>query len=154
MKSSHPVLAAMAFAAAGALWLLPAQAQVYKCVDASGKTLYLQSPCPAGAKSSTVRTPPPAASAAAPSKPGASPEMEFRKRQQEKAEAEKKTGEQTAEAKTKQENCQRAKQNAAQIQAGGRLSRFTEKGEREYLNDAEIEQEKARARSLLEQWCS
>lgn len=154
MKPSHPTLAAAALAAAGALWLLPAQAQVYKCVDASGKTLYLQSPCPAGAKSSTVRTPPPATSAAAPAKPGASPEMDFRKRQQEKADAEKKAAEQTAEAKTKQENCQRAKQNAAQIQAGGRLSRFTEKGEREYLDDAQIEQEKARAKSLLDQWCS
>ena len=32
----------------GALLAAPASAQVYKCVDASGKTVYLQQPCPAG----------------------------------------------------------------------------------------------------------
>jgi len=36
------------------LWAAGAQAQVYKCIDASGKTTYLQSPCPAGAKSSAI----------------------------------------------------------------------------------------------------
>lgn len=154
MRTWTTALASLAVAGISALWLQAAHAQVFKCVDAGGKTIYLQTPCPSGAKSSTVRTPPPATSSAAPAKPGASPDMDFRKRQQEQADAQKKAGEQAAELKKKEENCQRAKQNMAQFQAGGRITRFTEKGEREFLGDAEIEQEKVRAKSLVEQWCS
>ena len=33
-----------------------AQAQVFKCVDGSGKTVYSQSPCPKDARSTTLRT--------------------------------------------------------------------------------------------------
>jgi len=52
-------LSALSLLAAGA------QAQVYKCVDASGKTAYSQSPCPGSARSAPVaRAAPPAPAAA------------------------------------------------------------------------------------------
>ena len=53
------LLAVLFLAAAGA------QAQVYKCIDAAGKTSYSQSPCPSHSRSAAVtRTVPPAPAAA------------------------------------------------------------------------------------------
>src|SRR5450759_1975828 len=80
-----------------------AHAQVNKCVDAAGKTVYSQGACPKGTKASRISAPPPvSAGAAAKSgdaakgggpKTAAELEQEFRKRQQEQAEARKKEDE-------------------------------------------------------------
>src|SRR4051812_25880230 len=43
---------------AGLIATQAAQAQVNKCVDPSGKTVYSQAPCPANTKSSSVRSAP------------------------------------------------------------------------------------------------
>ena len=75
------------------------------------------------------------------------------KRQTDRQESEKKAAEQTAEATQKQENCQRARASLAQLEAGGRLSRFNAKGEREYLGEDELAQEKGRNQALVQQWC-
>ena len=56
----------------GALLLVAGQvsAQINKCVDNTGKTVYLQSPCPANSKSSSIRPAP--SGTAAPSPDGKS----------------------------------------------------------------------------------
>jgi hypothetical protein len=154
-------VAALAFAFAGS-----AQAQVFKCVDANGKTVYSQSPCPKGSKSSTLsKTPPPASSAPADkkgdakaaAKPGATTaaekDMEFRKRQQEKEEADKKAAQDAAQTKQAQENCARAKEQVAQYDIGGRMSRINAQGERVYLGDDEIAAERAKAQASVAQNC-
>jgi len=146
-----------------------AHAQVYKCVEAGGKIVYSQNPCPANSKSATINRTVPvappapvsagdagkgaAAKAATPKTP-AEEEQAFRKRQQEQQEAQKKAAEKTAEAKQKEENCRRAREQLAQLEAGGRITRFNEKGEKSYLDDDQVNQEKARARSLSGQWCN
>jgi hypothetical protein len=141
-----------------------AHAQVYKCVDAKGKTVYSQSPCPANTKSKTLEanpTPPAPASAAAPSSsaPAKGPadprkaDAEFKKRQLEEQEAKKKAAASNEETKAKQENCGRAKGSLAQYEAGGRITRYNPKGEREFLTDEEIAREKARAQDLVQQYC-
>ena len=135
-----------------------AWAQVYKCVDAAGKTVYLQSPCPAGQSSKVLSSsPPPAQETPAAQKPGAkaplTPEQEFKKRQQERAETDKKTAEQGADAKRRQENCARARENMALLDYGGRVARVNEKGERYFLEDAQIAQEKAKAQASVNEWC-
>ena len=157
------------------LSLANADAQVHKCIDANGKIIYSQDPCPANTKSGTVTRRvdrPSAAPAAAPAaesadkaakgdaarktgpKTTAEQEQDFRKRQQDQAKAAKESGEQTAEAQRKEENCRAARQRLAQYEIGGRLTRVNPQGERYYLEDAQIEQEKARARSDVAQACN
>src|SRR5690349_2149492 len=97
--------------ACGAAMLLSTQAhaQVYKCVDAKGKTVYSQSPCPASSKSTTIEAKPaasaPAPSASsAPSKGPVDPRKanaDFKKRQLEDAEAKKKAAAADEEAKVR-----------------------------------------------------
>ena len=139
----------------GALLAAPASAQVYKCVDASGKTVYLQQPCPAGQSSKMIsRTAPPVeAPATKGGKPPANPEQDFRKRQKEREEADKKANEQSAEAKQRQEQCARARESVAQYEMGGRFSGMNEKGERYFMDENQIAQAKARAQALVTESC-
>jgi hypothetical protein len=134
----------------------PASAQVYKCVDAEGKTVYLQSPCPAGQSSKVISRQAPAEEAAAP-KPGAkappTPEQAYQKRQKDREEADKKSGEQGAEAKRKQEECQRARQAAGQFESGARIASVDSKGERYYLDENQVARERARTQALVNEWC-
>lgn len=166
-----PLLSALAIAAA-----LPAaaHAQVNKCVDrATGKTTYLQSPCPPSTRSETVIKAAPAAapadSRAGSGNKGDSPkagagkaggpktaaelEQDFRKRRQEQDDARKKDEEKLAQAKVKEDNCRNARTQLITIESGVRQARVNEKGERIFLEDAQIEQEKVRARSAVNQWC-
>ena len=68
--------------------------------------------------------------------------------QQKKAEEAKQ-----AELKLKQENCKAAKANLKTHTDGGRLMRTNEKGEREYLGDADIEKGKADSQKDVEKYC-
>lgn len=145
----------------------PLLAQINKCVDASGKTFYSQSPCPPGVKSSTVKSAPPPANAPAPSAAGpaaaaakstgpksaAEQEIEFRKRRTEQAEAAKKDQEKSNEAAQREENCRNARGTLASLEAGGRQTRFNDKGERYVLDEAQTARELERARQAVDQWC-
>jgi len=136
----------------------PAWAQVYKCVDASGKVVYLQSPCPPGQSSKVITSKPASEPAPAPAtKPGAkpppTPEQAYQKRQKDREEADKKAGEEQAEAKKKQDACQRARESFTRFEAGGRIAGVDGKGERYYLDDNQIAQEKAKAQASVNEWC-
>ena len=139
----------------GALLAAPASAQVYKCVDASGKTVYSQQPCPAGERSKVLsRSAPPAAEEPKPgAKPPANPEQEFRKRQAERADADKKAAEEEAKAKQRQEACTRAREALAQFDMGGRFAGVDAKGEKYFYDDNRIAQEKARAQAIADESC-
>ena len=136
-----------------------ASAQVYKCVDASGKTVYLQSPCPPGQSSKIIRATPPATAPAAPAakpgdKPPLTPEQAFQKRQKDRQEAEKKAGDEQAEARRKQEACQQAREQLSRFGSGMRIAGVNAQGERYYLDDAQVAQEKARAQAAANHWCN
>ncbi len=148
------------------LLLLPcsgAWGQVYKCVDGSGKTVYSQSPCQGGAKSATIRqavppAPPGAAASGAAAKSSgpkstAEQEIEFRKRRSEEADAAKKAQDKAGEDQSKAENCRSAKTSLASLESGARQARTNENGERYFLEDGQIAQEKERARKAMESWC-
>ncbi len=139
-----------------ALVAAPASAQVYKCVDGAGKTIYSQAPCAPGQSSKTISSsPPPEAPAATPGgKPPPNPEQEFRKRQSERAEADKKAAEEEAKTKQRQEACTRAREALAQFEMGGRFYGIDAKGERYYYDDNRIAQEKARAQASVSQNCN
>jgi hypothetical protein len=150
------------------LGVASAHAQVYKCVDAGGQIVYLQDPCPANMKPGTMSRNVRPAPAAAPAgnaakgeaakstapKTAAEQEQAFRKRQQDQAKAAKESEEKSAEAQRKQENCRNARERLAQYETGGRIARFNAQGERYYLEDAQIEQEKARARTDAAKSCN
>ena len=146
-----------------------AEAQVYKCVDAKGKTVYSQNPCPAGDSATVLdkpaRTREPAAPKDAtakgdPSKPAAkdakpppTPEEAFQKRQQERQEADKKAGDELAAQQRKDEECRRAREQVSQFDAGGRISRIDGKGERIFLDDNQIAQERSKWQAQADQAC-
>lgn len=144
-----------AFLLIGALLAAPASAQVYKCVDASGKTVYSQSPCPAGQAAKVIsKAQPTEPAAAAPgAKPPANPDQDFRKRQAERAEADKKASEDDAKAKQRAEACVRAREAVAQFDMGGRFAGVDAKGERYFYDDNRIAQEKARAQAQVAENC-
>jgi len=149
-----------------------AQAQVYKCLDSSGRTVYSQNPCPPSMKKETMsRGGIPPAPAAAPAagagdkaskadaakggpKTAAEQEQAFRQRQLDEAKASKESAEKTAQAQAKAANCSNARARLAQFEIGGRITTVDEKGERYYMDDAAIESGKARARAEVSQFCN
>jgi uncharacterized protein DUF4124 len=167
-------LIALSLLAAGS-----AQAQVYKCVDAAGRVVYSQIPCPASTKSGTITrridaapytgsTAPSAESAEKADKAGAAKagsakagapktpaeqEQAFRKRAQEREKSAKDADQKAAEAKRKEENCRTARERLAQAETG-RVRRITPEGERYYLDDAQLEQQRAAGRTEVAQFCN
>lgn len=144
-----------------------AQAQVYKCLDSNGTTVYSQNPCPPSMKRETMsRGGIPPASAVAPADAGAGKasksgpktpaeqEQAFRKRQQDEAKAAKGAEQKTVEAQAKEANCREAQKRLAQYEIGGRISQINDKGERYYMEDAQIETAKAQARAEVSQFCN
>jgi hypothetical protein len=137
-----------------------AQAQVYKCVDANGKTVYSQSPCAKTSRSTTLERNAPAP---APAKEGAGKsilpkttseqEQDFRKRRRDQEESLKKDEEKLAEIKGREENCRNARAQLITLGYGGRQMRIDDKGERYYLDDEQIAREKERAQSAVDTWC-
>jgi uncharacterized protein DUF4124 len=143
----------------GVLFASAAAAQQYKWVDQNGKTQYGDVP-PPGVKAQRLRPPPgpaPAPSAAAKKDEKAakplSPEAAYRKRQEDAQKENEKAAQAEQEAAAKRENCLRSQEALRTYEAGGRISRTDAKGERYYLEDAQIAQETARARQLVQQNC-
>jgi len=144
----------------GVLFASAAAAQQYKWVDQNGKTQYGDVP-PPGVKAQRLKPPPgpaPAPSAAGKKdEKGAakplSPEAAYRKRQEDAQKENEKAAQAEQEAAAKRENCQRSQEALRTFEAGGRISRTDAKGERYYLEDAQIAQETARARQLVQQNC-
>jgi hypothetical protein len=153
------------------------QAQVYKCIDSSGRIVYSQNPCPANTKSGTISrhldaapaAPEPAPSSAAASaekggkgdaakatapKTPADQEQAFRKRLQDREKGDTETEQKLAEAKRKEDNCRSARERLATFEFGGRITQINPQGERVYLDDAQIEQQRAAARAMVAQACN
>ncbi len=136
-----------------------AGAQMYKWVDQDGKVHFGDTP-PPGAKTTTVRAPSsgeaPAAAPAAgkDAKKGpltpAEQEQEYRKRQaDERKAAEKADADRRAKAALA-DDCARTREYLATLESGARIQRSNTSGERYYLDDAEIQQEIAKARQSLQ----
>ena len=158
-----------------ALWVVAAgaQAQVYKCIDAGGKTTYSQSPCPANSRSGAItRTvpdvPAPAPAAGKPAngkaadgkaakasepKTAAELEQDFRKRRQEHEEAQKKAAEKADDARVRDQNCRNARQQLVTLESGVPQMRVDEQGGRNVLDQSQVEREKEFARKAVDQWC-
>lgn len=154
-----------------------AAAETYKWTDSEGKVHYSDQPPPSNVKDPTTMTPRKKTSRSGPApqigagqngaakttgaakpapvaaKTAQELDAEFKQRQVEAAEkgaAQKKLAQ---EAQSKNKNCAQAQANVARLQTGGRVARANDKGETEYLDDAQIAQELLRARETQDSWC-
>ena len=137
-----------------ALALAPAAgAQLYKYTDKNGKTVYSDQP-PADVDSKQVNVPAGRASA-----PAAAPKSAVerdkdldkgRKEAREKADKQAKAGEKDREA---EQRCTAARERVAFLAEGGRIYKTDVKGERVFMDDAEIESSREKARRDMDEAC-
>lgn len=138
-----------------------AYCDVYKWVDPDGTVHYSDQP-PSGAtqeetlniRSGAAATPSTGAQKAPGPKSYIEQDAEFRKRQVEAEEKRVKEEKALADAKERQRNCERAQANLRALQSGVRTTRVNEKGEREYLDDNQRQQEIAIAQKSADSWCN
>lgn len=105
---------------------------------------------PAGARPVAEPARPPA-KAAAPSL--ADRELEARRRQQQLAEAQKKSADEEARKTQQADNCTRLRSYLRALDDGHRIGRINAAGEREILDDDARAAETARTRALIDQQC-
>lgn len=105
-------------------------------------------PGPAGAASAAGNTP-----TGTPPPSGTDPALEARKRQAEGVQDQARRDEEARVARQKIENCARAKEYARTVESGQRIARTNDKGEREFLDDAQRARESARAREIIASDC-
>ncbi|WP_225984543.1 DUF4124 domain-containing protein [Noviherbaspirillum aerium] len=100
-----------------------------------------------------ISSAPTAAQSSAPAAPAekttAEKNAEFRKRQLEREEKEKKTAEEGKLAADKARNCERAQEYQRSLEAGVRISRTERNGERSYLSDEQRERDLNETRRML-----
>jgi Domain of unknown function (DUF4124) len=149
-------------------------AEIYKWKDKNGVTRYSDRPPSGNVKADTlgVKTPvrpkPAAKNVSDPTTQGEvgnenlherfkepeDPEAEAARVRARNAEIEKKNKlEKEAQAKIDAENCKGARANYQTYAQGGRIYKTNEKGEREYLGDAELESGKAKAQAEIQEFC-
>jgi hypothetical protein len=93
------------------------------------------------------------AAPAAPKLSGKEKELEEKKKQADAAEADKKKAQEEQVAKERAENCVRVKSAKAAFDSGVRISRTNEKGEREFLDDAQRAAEARRLDGVISRDC-
>jgi len=116
----------------------------------------LKQPGPRGrpvAPAEPAASAPAQAAAPVPKLSGKERELEEKKKQAEAAEAEKRKAQEEQLAKEHAENCTRAKSAKASFDSGVRITRTNEKGEREYLDDAQRAAETKRIEAIIAREC-
>lgn len=163
----HPILA-LAFAAL----LLPIAASAqWQWLDKDGRKVFsdrapppevpekniLRRPgsgAPGGNAASTASAP--AATAApqpGPQGSGVDKTLAEKKKQADAAEAGKRQQEEERLARARADNCSRARQSKAALDAGQRATRLNDKGEREFLDEAGVAAETQRLQGVIDENC-
>ena len=139
-----------------ALALAPAVSaqQLYKYTDKDGKTVYTDQP-PANAESKPVRVQAAPATATA---PAAAPtavgkDKELDKGRKEAAEKAKKSEQAAKREADNEQRCADARSNFELFESGGRIAKRNAQGERVFLEQNEIDAEKAKARAVMDEAC-
>jgi hypothetical protein len=126
-----------------------ASAQLYKWVDKDGKVHYSDQPPPAQA-SKQINVPTGSGSGA----PSAlAKDKALEKTRAESRDAAKKADDAERIAKQRQDECDRARSYLKGLENGGRFVTFDEKGERVFMEEAQIEAAKSKARQNVEEAC-
>lgn len=157
MRKILLLLAFTAAAASGA-----AQAQI-KCWNQDGKRVCGDTP-PPGAKVTTMR-----GAASGPAEPAPAPagkdakqgpltpaeqEQAYRKKQADSKKAAEKQAAENKAAEAKRYNCAQAREAVTTYESGQRVMRVRPDGERYFLDDAQIAQELAKSRQLVQENCN
>jgi outer membrane biosynthesis protein TonB len=139
-------------------------AQIYKWKDKNGVTRYSDTPPADNVQVDKIgkeKTTKPAPAAEKEAKPAANnktqpdSEDEAAQLRARNAEIEKKNKEEkAAQAKLKAENCRSAKADYETFSQGGRIYQMNEKGEREYFDDAGLNERKAKAQANMQKYCN
>jgi FKBP-type peptidyl-prolyl cis-trans isomerase len=141
------LLGASAFSLAG---------KIYKWTDDKGNIHYGERPPMDNAQQLKIPKAPPHSATTPTTKPGDQMEATqklldaFAKERKEKAEA---TARAEKEQKITKENCSRARKRVASLKMGGRKYEVTEQGERNYLDDADIQNRLQKAQKMVGEWC-
>ncbi len=154
---------------------LLSHAEIYKWKDKDGTIRYTDTPPPSNIKQEAIgskkiakptgkeQSAPVANGQSAPTKEATkdaskepiSKENQAAKQRQRNAEVEKRNRqEKEAEANRKAENCKAAKANFETYKQGGRVYKMNEKGEREYMDDKDLQAGKAQAQNEIDENCS
>ena len=137
-----------------------AQAQI-KCWNQDGRRVCGDAP-PAGAKVTSLKSP---SAPSAPDAPAdkdskkaplttAEREQEARKKQAESQKSAQKAEEDRKNEAAKRDNCERAKESLRGLESGQRIARTDAKGERYFLDDAQVAAEVDRARQISKDACN
>ena len=127
--------------------------QIYKWVDDRGVTHYTTTPPPGGKAQPMKVQPPPAAKPAAGAKSWQEQEAEFRARQVEREEAQRKQEQAERGAAQRRAACASAQRDLRIVQEQSRIFTLDEKGERQYMEDAQRAEIARKARAFLDQEC-
>ena len=131
-------------------------AQVYKWVDKDGKVQYSDMPPPATATKTEARkieTSPAVVSTPALAKSLQDRAKDFDKRKTDVAEKAKKSEIDQQKAETYAANCSDARAALRQLESGRPITRTSETGSREYLDDEARQAEMTKARKSIEGFC-
>ncbi|MFY9317010.1 MAG: DUF4124 domain-containing protein [Burkholderiales bacterium] len=113
---------------------LPAQAQMYKCVDARGVTQYSDKPCADGkGKAVDIRAQPPISGKLQGSGDPGAAERDFQRRRIESAREEEAVA---ARAEQQKRRCAAMHSQLDSLTRYSTISKMNEKGERVYMDDA------------------
>ena len=146
------------------------QAEIYKWKDKNGVIRYSDIPPPSNVPHQSLgkkanKAPEAVEAPAVPPPEGAplpdsgvqqtpeevTPDAEVQRQEEEAARKQAEAAE--AEQQRKQENCSTARANLANFEQGGRVYKMNEKGEREYLGDADLAEGKANAQAEVDKYC-
>ena len=133
-----------------------ASAELYKYVDKDGKTVYSDQP-PVNIDSkqmniqsgASTNTPAPAAGP----KTAIDRDKDLQKGRDDARERAKKSDESAKQAQAAVQACSQAKAAYQTYADGGRIHKYNDKGEREYLGDQEIEVERERSKREMDEAC-
>jgi hypothetical protein len=126
-----------------------ASAEMYKYVDKNGKTVYSDTP-PAGVDAKPLHVVPSTGTVV---RQGPSIEKELEKGRTLAKDREKKEDVAAKNAKLAEQKCEQAKANYRTYADGGRLFKYNDKGEREFLTDEEIEAKRTSSKREMEEAC-
>lgn len=129
--------------------------KIYRWVDSEGNVQYGERP-PAG-QGKQVHVPRSTPSGAV-SAPKASNKIDTTNKFLESVAAERKEKKEASEKAAKEKeimdkNCSQARRRVATLKQGGRQFEVDEKGERHYLNDADIQKKLSEAQQAVDKWC-
>jgi hypothetical protein len=129
-----------------------AAAQLYKHVDKNGRTVYSDQP-PADVESKRIHVPSAPPTPTAGNKSYVERDKELEKARKAAREKQGKSEEAAQKAAQAEQRCAQAKLAYQTYADGGRIYKYNEKGERTYLDDAELETERNRTRREMEEAC-